>query len=108
MTTIDEVIECCEEIAEDLEEREKIAREADWKYANFCKERAENNRQLAEWLKDYKRLLSVFDDIKAEISSKLITHGQVIDGEYFAEDAEYINYGLNMALEIIDKHIGKE
>ena len=47
------------------------------------------------------------DDIKAEISSNLITDGQVIEGEYFAEDAEYINHGLNMALEIIDKHIGE-
>ena len=47
------------------------------------------------------------DDIKSEISSKLITHGQVIEGEYFAEDAEYINHGLNMALEIINKYIGE-
>lgn len=59
MITIDEAIKNCEDIAEDLEEREKIARDVDWKYANFCKERAENNRQFAEWLKDYKRLLSL-------------------------------------------------
>ena len=47
----------------------------------------------------------VIEDIKAEIKSQLITHGQVIEGEYFPDDAENINYGLNTALEIIDKHI---
>ena len=52
--------------------------------------------------------MSVIEDIKAEIEAKFITHGQVVDGEYFAEDAEYINHGLNMALEIIDKHIRGE
>lgn len=97
MTTIDETIECCEEIAEDLEEREKRARGADWKYANYCKERAENNRQLAEWLKNYKKLLSDVDDIKAELHENAEMHS---DGDYYLRE-EWID-------EIIDKHIGKE
>ena len=51
---------------------------------------------------------SVLEDIKAEIASNLITHGQVIEGEYFSDDAENINYGLKKALEIIDKHISRK
>ena len=46
------------------------------------------------------------DDIRKEIESNLITHGQVIEGEYYPDDAEAINYGLRKALEIIDRHIG--
>ena len=45
------------------------------------------------------------DDIRKEIESNLITHGQVIEGEYYPDDAEAINYGLRKALEIIDRHI---
>lgn len=103
MTTIEETIECCEEIAEDLEEREKRARGADWKYANYCKERAENNRQLAEWLKDYKRLLSDVDDIKAEIENLDIPNDvETVDGSFaFCQALETVS-------NIIDKHIGKE
>ena len=103
MTTIDETIECCEEIAEDLEEREKRARGADWKYANYCKERAENNRQLAEWLKDYKRLLSAVDDIKAEIEKNIVN-------EYTGQN-EYeiaMSDGLEIALKIIYKYTNGE
>lgn len=95
--TIEETIECCEEMAEDLEERSKIARMADHKYAIYCKERAENNRQFAEWLKDYKKLLSAVDDIKAEIETEkesMIQHNGISD--------------LGLALEIINEHIEKE
>lgn len=49
--------------------------------------------------------MSVIEDIKAEIKSELITHGQVIEGEYFSDDAGNINFGLNKALKIIDKHL---
>ena len=52
--------------------------------------------------------MSVIEDIRTEIEEELITHGQVIEGEYFSEDAGNINFGLNKALNIIDKHIGKE
>ena len=44
----------------------------------------------------------------AEIKSKAITHGQVVEGEYFAEDAENINYGLDMAIEIIKEYCKEE
>ena len=66
------------------------------------------NNPLTQEDWDWKKLtfisLSIIEDIKAEIKSQLITHGQVIEGEFYPDDAEYINYGLNTALEIIDKH----
>ena len=52
-------------------------------------------RQLAEWLKEYKRLLGAIDAINAEIeSAKYLNYGQ----QY------YLVSGLNKALEIINKH----
>ena len=47
------------------------------------------------------------DDIRQEIESNLITHGQVIEGEFYPVDAENINYGIRKALAIIDQHIGE-
>lgn len=58
---------------------------------------AEEHRQLAEWLKDYKRLLGAIEDIKAEID--LVSK--------FGNSYQPIEYGLLMS--IIDKYIsGKE
>lgn len=54
-----------------------------------------NFRQLAEWLKDYKRLLGAIDAIKEELeSAKYLNYGQLY----------YLVSGLNKALEIIEKH----
>ena len=65
--------------------------------------------ELEEELENESIPKSVIEDIKAEIKEELITHGQVIEGEYFSEDAENINFGLNKALEIINNHIrGRE
>lgn len=57
MTTLNEVIKNPEEVAEEQEENAREARlqEQD-KYANDCLKFAAEHRQLAEWLKDYKRL----------------------------------------------------
>lgn len=51
------------------------------------------------------RSLEAWEKVKEEIKSSLITHGQVVEGEYFADDAESINYGLNKASEIITEHL---
>lgn len=59
MFNLDEAIKHCEEVAD---EKENEAQELEysklnWKHeANLCKECASEHRQLAEWLKDYKRL----------------------------------------------------
>ena len=68
----------------------------DWKYATWCGERAEQNKQLADWLKDYQRLLNAIENIKAEIETEkesMIQHNEISD--------------LGLALEIIYKHIGE-
>lgn len=56
--TLDEAIKHAEEVAEEQEEnvREGRLQEQD-KYADDCERCAKEHRQLAEWLKDYKRLL---------------------------------------------------
>ena len=49
-------------LEEAIEHAEKVAEQNEWFEENYlenkgCKECAEEHRQLAEWLKDYKRLL---------------------------------------------------
>lgn len=66
-----------------------------------CDKCGEEHRQLAEWLKDYQRLLSVIEDIKKEITKEIGLKSNI--GDY----NDYVRLGLQSALEIIDKHIGK-
>lgn len=58
--TLDEAIRHAEEVADEKErETQKLKNsKLDWKHheANLCSECAKEHRQLAEWLKDYKRL----------------------------------------------------
>ena len=58
--TLDEASKHAEEVAEENErEAQKLKKsKLDWKHheANLCKECAEEHKQLADWLKDYKRL----------------------------------------------------
>lgn len=57
-------------------------------------------RQLADWLKDYKRLMGAIDDIRTEIDEQY---------DIVKRDNIYCAEGLEMALDIIDRHIsGKE
>ena len=88
---LEDAIQHCEEVANDR--------------AGCCEDCAEEHRQLAEWLKDYKRLLEqpplekVFGEIKAEISRKANS------GQW----SESTVYGMQKAVAIIDSHIsGKE
>lgn len=53
--TLDETIKHAEEIAQDQENRANIL--WDSREKKYCRECAAEHRQLAEWLKDYKRLL---------------------------------------------------
>ncbi len=96
--TIEEAIEHAEEVM--MENLEKI------KYGNAsdpiaikCFECAEDHRQLAEWLKDYKRLLGAVDAIKTEIQ-------ETIDSTPYHyhdyEDGRIDAY--EDCLEFIDKH----
>ena len=56
--TIDEAIKRAEEVVEVKEEQAWEAQlQEEYRTIESCKECAEEHRQLAEWLKDYKRLL---------------------------------------------------
>ena len=68
--TLDETIKNAEEIADQYEKRMKV--KGITEYELIC---ANDHRQLAEWLKDYKRLLEqepVIDKIRAEIEEQVL------------------------------------
>ena len=99
--TLEEAIKHAEEVA-DLCEYEASKYDMSDSYESYvaCQEGkcAEEHRQLAEWLKDYQRLLKAIDDIIAEFwcyESSMIVNGR-----------EYI--GIADAVEIVEKHTGKE
>lgn len=78
--------------------------------AKRCEACAEEHRQLAKWLKDYKRLLeqeSTLEKLRAEIKSlsPKPTAYDVVDGNP-VKDAIWET--LIEVEKIIDKHIGKE
>lgn len=100
--TLDEAIVHCEDVAQ---QNETLANQYSKKEQNHpverwdsCEKCAEEHRQLAEWLKDYKRLLEqepVLDKIRAEIEAKCcITVGEENDGAITLHDV----------FEIIDKY----
>ena len=96
--TLDEAIQLCEESAE---ENQVIVDNCEFYGANAakCEERAKGCRQLAEWLKDYKRLLSAVEDIKAEIEQ--------VSKEEKEYDMSWAG-GLRYAIFIINKYINRE
>jgi hypothetical protein len=89
--TLDEAIKHAEEVAE---EKDKFINKT---YATFgedrllfkeeeneCKKCANEHRQLAKWLKDYKRLLEqepVIDKIRAEIAEIQLIGYATVDGK---------------------------
>lgn len=82
---LDEAIKHAEEVAE---EKEKEAWEAqlqeEYKTSKYCKVCAKEHRQLAEWLKDYKRLKEQ-EPCKDAISRQAVI--DVIEREQFKGDA---------------------
>ena len=58
-----------------------------------------NFRQLAGWLKDYKRLLGAIEDIRTEISKQEVS---------YRKQNDRCGVGLDMALRIIYKHISEK
>ena len=100
--TLEEAIKHAEEIAEEQEGRGYCDRSVcvimDENNHNCdecevvkCRECAKEHRQLAEWLKDYKRLLGSIDAIKSEIA-------EYLQAERFG--SEY----RNDVMQIIDRH----
>jgi len=72
--TIDEAIKHAEKVAEEKEAQAWEAQlQEEYRTIKPCKECAEEHRQLAEWLKDYRRLKEqepVIDKLKAEIEKQ--------------------------------------
>lgn len=89
--TIDEAIKHCVEVMMENLEKTKDRNASDPIVIN-CFECADEHRQLAEWLKDYKRLLGAIDAIKAEIA------------EYLQAEGFGSEYRNNVA-QIVDRHI---
>ena len=105
---LDEAIKHAEEVARKEQEKgfdSNTYHNCETEYGRKCYKCAAEHRQLAEWLKDYKRLLGVIEDIKAELSDhsmKLQTRPEISYDSAFAD-------GLDFAVTVIDKHIsGKE
>ena len=111
---LDEAIRYAEEQADLLEESAQgcdLTDRVEQEIACKSGKCAAEHRQLAEWLKDYKRLLEQIEDIKAEIEE---------------DKKKAVNYALNtadlteryahlrmetayaIALAVIDKHLGKD
>ena len=87
--TFDEAIKHAEEVIVEMsyEFQESVALQ-DHENAKLCRECAEEHRQLAEWLKDYKRLLEqepILDTIRTEIE-------------------QFVSVSKNDVLQIIDKY----
>ena len=100
--TLEEAIKHAEEVAEQ-NERDVSIKDKD--RAKACYQCAEEHRQLAEWLKDYQRMQSVIEDIKAEIteSQKVVSETLKFDKEDCFYNGKWA--GFELALAIIDKHI---
>ncbi len=99
--TLNEAIKHAEEVAEEKEKEGKLLYESEAAIIG-CLKCAGEHRQLAEWLKDYKRLLeqeSVLDKIRAEIEQ--IVKPDELDCR---GNGKSIRYGLCIALDIIDKY----
>lgn len=65
--TIDEAIKYCEEVAEERDTQARLwdndKREEAHKYAEDCRNRATEHRQLAEWLRELKKWRALRDNI---------------------------------------------
>lgn len=97
--TIDEAIEHEIKIAEMHESDVKYAKlaKSPTSVIDLHKKCAAEHRQLAEWLKDYKKLLGAIEDINADIyKTSCFYYGSQI-GE-----------GLEMALHTIDRHLRRK
>lgn len=67
------------------------------------------SNHITESINDYtnrrhpKCPLQSIDDLISNVKKEYITEGQVYSGEFFSDDAENINYGVNKAIESIQK-----
>lgn len=65
---------------------------------------AKEHRQLAEWLKDYKRLQTAIEDIKVEIKGWYWD----ADKQKLAKDPCVVDAMVDLFIRTIDKHINRK
>lgn len=103
--TLDEIISNAEFCANEYKKYSEIAHEPE---RSGFKQYEEEHRQLAEWLKDYKRLkeqkCEVLDKIRAEIEKVAERHNQRPEINY---DTAYSD-GLYGAITIINRIVESE
>lgn len=105
--TLEEAIKHAEEVAEEKFNNavyimDKSKSDIALENAEECKRCAEEHRQLAEWLKDYKRLLEqepMLDKIRAEIKEIIKLYEGSCDQDLG------VKWGFEGALEIIDEKV---
>lgn len=100
--TLDEVIKHAEEVAKEKESeaQDLECSKLDWKYEAEC---AEEHRQLAEWLKDYKRLKEqepILNKLRAEIKE---WYWQA-DKQELAKDPCVVDAMIDLFIRTIDKY----
>jgi len=105
--TLEEAIKHAKEVAEEKKEEAcNLYDDKNYEESRECIWCAEEHRQLAEWLKDYKRLLeqaNILDKIKTEIERLTITEG---GEDYTRKMAELYSLKIKV-LQIIDKYRGE-
>lgn len=98
--TIDEAIAHAEEVMMENLEKTKDRNASD-PIAIKCFECADEHRQLAEWLKDYKRLSVALDAIRKEIKE---WYWQA-DKQAIAKDPCVVDSMVDLFIRTINKHI---
>jgi len=89
--TLDEAIKCVETLAEEKKAQAWEAQlQEEYGKVKSCKKCAENHQQLAEWLKDYKRLLEQRPCGDA-ISRQAVLDATICDGISCKECAFFTN-----------------
>ena len=78
---LDEAIKHCKEVAEEKEKEGKLLCDSE-AGSNGCLKCAEEHRQLAEWLKDYKQLLEQEPIDKSDLMCEIYMKGVNMTGEY--------------------------
>lgn len=96
--TIDEAIKHELDMAERHEHCESV--EAPTSLIDLHKRYAEEHRQVAEWLKDYRRLLNAIEDIKLDIQE----YREQCDNETWSYCTESKKEAYTDVLVLIDKH----
>lgn len=111
--TLEDVIKHCEEVAKEKQEQADSNIQFERNGTKFlydgeeykkCCKCAEEHRQLAEWLKELKQHREAWQKVREEIGKEIkcadvfLTYGEYKFG---------FNYGLGLALGVIDKTLGE-